>query len=49
MFFGDWLNIRKNLFLERVVRQQLRLPRVVVDSPSLEVLKNRVDVARKET
>jgi len=43
------LNIRKNLFLERVMRQQLRLPKDVVDSPSLEVLKNRVDVARKET
>jgi len=42
----DWIlgKIRKNFFTERVVR----LPRKVVESPSLEVFKKRVDVALQD-
>jgi len=43
------LDMRQHVFTERVVKYWHRLPRAVVDAPSLSVFKRRLDTALNNT
>lgn len=43
------LGIRKKFFIGMLIKQWNRLPREVMDSPSLEMFEEHVDIAREGT